>query len=209
MNSFESDLKRAIINKRFFLGVLISVFLLQKSGFDSDAYRMAFPAVAALPYTTAWLQEHDTKFVRASVVRAGYRSYIWGKFFACGLSGGLIVVLPCVIYGFMQGMGNDMEIKLLLIFSAGVVWSEVSSVLATATKSRYLAYTGGFVIYYLLVILYERYFKQLYCIYPYEWLRPQHTWLFQDMGIVGMQIALLVWIAILYYQMVRRDIENV
>ena len=39
-----------------------------------------------------------------------------------------------------------------------------------------MAYAAPFIIYYLLIILHERYFTELYVLYPKEWLEPTQAW---------------------------------
>ena len=52
------------------------------------------------------------------------------------------------------------------------------------TLSKYMAYGAPFVIYYVLVILSERYFHSIYVINPEEWLAPQNYWVGGDWGIM-------------------------
>ncbi|MDE6635622.1 MAG: hypothetical protein K2K09_03330, partial [Lachnospiraceae bacterium] len=85
----------------------------------------------------------------------------------------------------------------------------VSAALAAAANSRYVAYGGAFVLYYMLVILYERYFQSLYCLYPVEWYAPEHTWVFGDTGIILMLGGMIILIGILYYEMLGRCMELV
>ena len=59
-------------------------------------------------------------------------------------------------------------------FLAGVFWSFVGMAMASFTSNRYMAYGGPFIIYYVLVILCERYFPSCYVLYPKEWLEPSH-----------------------------------
>ena len=41
MNSFESDLKRAVISVPFIAGVIIETIILFTSGFDSDLFKVS------------------------------------------------------------------------------------------------------------------------------------------------------------------------
>ena len=43
MNSFESDLKRAVISVPFIAGVIIETIILFTSGFDSDLFKVSVP----------------------------------------------------------------------------------------------------------------------------------------------------------------------
>ena len=76
-------------------------------------------------------------------------------------------------------------------------------------NSRYVAYGGAFVLFYMLVILYQRYFKTLYCLYPVEWYAPEHTWVLGDTGVVLLLAGMILLIGVLYYEILRRYIESV
>ena len=109
-----------------------------------------------------------------------------------------------------KGRGNDdMTIHIFLLFLSGMFWAVVAATLAAAANSRYVAYGGAFVLFYMLVILHERYFKKLYCLYPVEWYAPEHTWVLQDTGIILMLSGMILCVGIIYYEIVRRCIERV
>ena len=81
------------------------------------------------------------------------------------------------------------------IFAAGFVFAVLAQLIATVSMSRYIAYGGGFVICYALVIVYERYAKNLYMLCPYEWSDPKKDWMFGETGLViflmGISLILL------------------
>ena len=76
-------------------------------------------------------------------------------------------------------------------------------------NSRYVAYGGAFVLFYMLVILYQRYFKTLYCLYPVEWYAPEHTWVLGDTGVVLLLAGMILLIGVLYYEILGRCIKHV
>lgn len=130
-----------------------------------------------------------------------------GKFLACGISGGLLLaaaVFLCQRFGGEEAAGN-----FVLFFFSGMFWAVVSAALAAAANSTYVAYGGAFVLYYMLIILYERYFPSLYCLYPVEWYAPEHTWVFGDTGILLMIGGMTLLTGILYYEILRRCMERV
>ncbi len=207
MNSLEMDLKRAICSKGFLAGLVLELIILFQSGFDSNLYRTCVPVAAAFPYATAWLWEYQSGFLKAYLPRTGVTPYILGKFFACGLSGGLVELLACRIFQIFSQDGA--QINLTLVFASGMFWALAAALLAAWSKSRYIAYGGGFVIYYLLVMLYERYLGGLYCLYPYEWFAPVHTWVFGDSGILLLLAGLGLVLLCLYYEILWRCIQRV
>lgn len=208
MNSFETDLLRAIKSKGFIIGLLAELIIIITSGRDSELFRMCVPVLSTLPYSTAWLSEYQSGFIKSSLPRSSITSYILGKILACGISGGFLEVLGVWLVSLFQSEEGSRG-NYGLLFLSGMLWAVLSALLAAWSKNRYVAYGGSFVIYYLLVMLHERYFKGLYCLYPYEWLNPQHTWIFGNQGIVLLLSGLILILICFYYEILRRCIEHV
>ena len=135
-------------------------------------------------------------------------SYILGKILSCGISGGGVELLGSWIYVCLK-YDENMQWSPLLIFASGMLWAVLAAVLAALSNSRYIVYGGAFVLYYVLVILHERYFQTLYCLYPYEWLAPEHTWIFGEWGVVFLITGLMLVLFCLYDVILRRCIEGV
>lgn len=207
MNSFETDLKRAICSKGFLIGILLEILILKQAGFDSDLFRVTVPVLATFPYATAWLSDYQSGYIKSYLYRSGIFPYICGKFWACGISGGLVELLGCLIYMWTQEQPED--INLILVFSSAMFWALLSATLAAISNSRYIAYGGSFVIYYILVMLYERYFEDYYCLYPYEWLMRKHVWVLGDAGVLLLLAGLSILLFCVYYEVLRRCIERV
>lgn len=104
---------------------------------------------------------------------------------------------------------EDISVDVSLVFLSGMFWAVVAATLAAASNSRYVAYGGSFVLFYALVILYERYFVSLYCLYPVEWFAPVHTWVFENTGIILMCGGMILIAGIFYYGILRRCMERV
>lgn len=208
MNSFETDLKRAVCSGNFMAGLLIACVVLYYAGPDSELFQISVPVLSSIPYSTAWLNEYQSGFIKEYLPRSGKTAYILGKFLACGISGGALLAFACFVQQWL-GKGEKITGNLVLLFLSGMFWAVVSATLAAAANSRYVAYGGAFVLYYVLVIVYERYFQALYCLYPIEWYAPKHTWILGDTGIILMLLGMLLVIGIVYYEILRRCIENV
>jgi hypothetical protein len=95
-----------------------------------------------------------------------------------------------------------------LLFLSGAFWALLSATLCVWSKSRYMAYGSAFVIYYLMVILNERYFPLLYCLNPKEWISFEHEWIYGQWGIVIMLLGLIGIFSCLYYMVVGKMIEK-
>lgn len=63
--------------------------------------------------------------------------------------------------------------QLLLLFLNGGLWAVLGMTMSTIMESKYIAYASPFIVYYLLVILYERYFPNAWLLYPKNWLDPE------------------------------------
>lgn len=208
MNSFETDLRRAFCSVNFIVGLVLECVILFRSGLESDLFQISVPVLTSIPYSTAWLNEYQSGFIKEYLPRSGRTSYVLGKFLSCGISGGALLTMAGFIC-MRTGDGEEMTINFFLLFLSGMFWAVVAATLAAAANSRYVAYGGAFVLFYILVILYERYFKTLYCLYPVEWYAPKHTWVFGDTGIVLMLSGMILCVGIIYYEIVRRCIERV
>lgn len=208
MNSFETDVKRAFCSVNFIVGLLMECVILFQSGLESQLFQISVPVLTSIPYSTAWLSEYQSGFIKEYLPRSGRTSYIFGKFLACGISGGALLCAACLLY-MKTGERGETSVNYLLLFLSGMFWAVVSATLAAAANSRYVAYGGAFVLFYMLVILYERYFENLYCLYPVEWYAPEHTWVLGDTGIVLMLGGMILCTGIIYYEIVRRCIERV
>lgn len=205
MNSFETDLKRAFLSVNFIVGFIVECIILSKSGFETELFHISMPVLTALPYSTAWLAEYQSGYIKEYLPRCGITSYILGKFLSCGISGGTLIVAACLVCFYNS---EDININFWLVFLSGMFWAVVAATLAAAANSRYVAYGGSFVIFYMLVILYERYFKGLYCLYPVEWYAPKHIWVLGDTGIILMLSGIIIIMGIIYSKILRRCMER-
>ncbi len=207
MNSFETDLKRAMLSRGFLLGVVLELVILFTAGFDSDLFRMSVPVLCTLPYSTAWLSDYQSGFLKFYLPRAGTSAYIRGRTVVCAVSGGLSEALGGWLYLLISG-DEKCSLNPVLLLLSGMLWGLVSALLAALSGSRYLAYGGAFVIYYLLVILHERYFNGLYCLYPYEWIAPEHVWIFGEDGVKMLLAGLILICAYVYAQILKHKIRQ-
>lgn len=207
MNSFETDLKRAVLSLRFLLGAAVQFAILWYAGFDATLYKMSVPLVCTFPYACGFLDEYKGGFVKLALVRTTLRGYILGKFLACGISGGAVEVLAAWAYILVK-QDDKLTCEYGLLFLSAMLWACVAAILAALSNSKYLAYGGSFVLYYFLVILCERYWKAAYCLYPYEWFQPQHVWLFDQTGIVLMLSGFILVLGLWHFTILQGRIER-
>ncbi len=97
--------------------------------------------------------------------------------------------------------------KALMFFICGWFWSLIGLTFATATQSRYMAYAWPFVMYYVLIIISERYLKDIYIINPQEWLAPQNIWPGGAWGIALFVFELIVLASIAFHLACKRRLS--
>ena len=230
MYPVKTDLKRSLYNFPFGIAVLMTLLtvilgpglqmlfpkgaseglspfyhsFLVETGLSSSAMLMLVPILCTLPYTTVFLEDYTSGYLRFYLLRSEKESYIKGKLLAVFLSGGLCLFSGIIAaYSLLYLLYSPMEIldtemvspflgiltKALLFFFAGGFWASVGFWFANLTLSRYMAYAAPFVLFHVLVILQERYFLNFYVLNPKEWLTVSEPW---PLGAWGVMIMLLL-----------------
>ena len=72
-----------------------------------------------------------------------------------------------------------------------------------------MAYASPFVIYYVLIILYERYFDGFYILYPKEWTAPSSSWMWGNVGVILMLSELIIIMGMVFGSVAKRRIAQV
>ena len=194
---------------------------------SSEAMALALPILAALPYTASFVDDVKSGFIKEYLPRTTVPRYIAGKAVGCAVSGGLALALGIFIaYGFAALMflpmeaypkagetvlnyfGNLMETA-LMFFASGAFWSLTGMTFAALTDSKYMAYASPFVLFYLLIILYERYFDKLFVLYPREWLNPSPRWVFGKIGVAVLLIEFSLLMALAFAYAAKRRLERI
>ena len=99
--------------------------------------------------------------------------------------------------------------NVMLFFCSGAFWSCVGLTFATLTSSKYMAYASPFVLYYVLIILYERYFDALYVLYPKEWTAPTKEWMWGSFGIVLLLLELTIIVCLAFGIAAQRRLSQI
>ena len=155
---------------------------------SSNTLSFFIPVLAGLPFSAMYLDDVRSKYVLFFLIRNSYRGYILGHCVACWLCGGSAVLLGALsawgltaivfpslaqITENLQEPGVQIAMQLTLLFLNGGLWAVVGMTMSTVMESKYIAYCSPFIVYYLLIILYERYFPNAWLIYPKNWLNPE------------------------------------
>lgn len=193
----------------------------------SEAMALALPILCALPFTATFVDDMKSGYIKAYLPRTARSQYIAGKAVGCAVSGGLALALGILAaYGIAALLFLPMEAPLaegakeipyfkqlmetvLMFFASGAFWSLTGLTFATLTDSKYMAYASPFVLFYLLVILYERYFDKLYILYPREWLNPSDKWVFGKVGVAVFLVELSVLMGLAFAAAAKRRLGRI
>jgi len=164
---------------------------------SSPTLMMAVPIAAALPYTACLVDALQSGFIKQQLHRTSLTRYATAKIMACALAGGLVLLLGVIslyvisllIFLPMELSGDVSMMEEIgdlcksggLFFLSGMLWALIGLLLSIITDSRYMAYASPFIVFYMLVILQERYFPDWFMLSPHEWLAPNELW-FMGMG---------------------------
>ena len=252
-HTLSTELKRAILSKPFFYGsigmaIVIAIASMNDiasnltqsaalingyhaqiiiNALTSQEVTLALPILCALPYTSAYVDDVKSKFIKQYLPRSGVGAYIRGKIVACGLSGGLVIVAGILLaYSISALVFTPMELalaenetaqpylaeilaKIPTVFFCGACCSLIGLTLSSVSMSRYMAYASPFVIYYVLIILHERYFESFYMLYPKEWIVQSEPWVLGSPGVWMVLIELSAAVGLLFSITAKRRLENV
>lgn len=166
-------------------------FQMIQTGMQSDVFSFALPILSTIPGSAMCLEELQTGFIKEYLPRTSRAGYLAGKIAGCGFLGGIAIVcgvilslgMDMLIYlprekvlenagGYTAEWGEFLQ-KLLLLFCIGAFWALVGMLMSIVTNSKYMAYISPFILYYVLIIVCERYFKNCYVLYPGEWMQPE------------------------------------
>lgn len=189
-------------------------------GIRSDLFLFMLPILCVIPYAASYLEDRRSGFVKIYLIRTSRRGYLTGKALACMLSGGFCLVLGIGLALIFSKMAfQPMELPSETAFSekdgwdtlintlsrmclSGAFWSFVGMDLSAITSSKYMAYGGSFILYYVLIILCERYFPGCYVLYPKEWIYPERI----PFGGFGVFVVCFeLWALLFFLFMVREN----
>lgn len=189
--------------------------------FSSDILSSFVPVLGAIPLAAGYLDDLKSKFVRFCLIRGSYSSYLLFQCFACWLCGSAVLLGGVATWGLTSLVFVPMEqvmetytsvspqiiAKLVLLFVNSGLWAVVGMALSTVMESKYIAYISPFIVYYLLVILYERYFPSAWLLYPRNWLDPK-IWPYGVGSAVVFLLELTFFSGLLFYFRGKRRLES-
>ncbi|MDE7067329.1 MAG: ABC transporter permease, partial [Schaedlerella arabinosiphila] len=90
-------------------------------------------------------------------------------------------------------------------FLNGALWAMVGGFAAIVTRSRYLAYAVPFVLYYVLSVFQERYFRRFLFLNPRYWMAPVY---FNDLICILILLALCALTGFLFIRALKRRLDD-
>lgn len=196
------------------------------SALASDGITLALPLLAALPFTAAFLDDLKSGFLKEYLPRTTPTGYLLGRVTGCLFSGALALCLGVSLaYGIaallflpleaapadpalIGKLIRELRETLALMACSGALWSAVGLLLGTVTGSKYMAYASPFVLYYVLIILHERYLPDLFILYPKEWIAPSAQWQFGVTGVMLLVGELTVLAALGFFVTAGRRLRQ-
>lgn len=180
------------------------------------------PIVSVLPFSGNYVDEIKSKFARFCILRTGYSRYLFTQIMSCFLLGGFVILTGILIaYSFCALAFLPIEkassseplqfsklvVQCLLFFINGSLWAVLGMAMSTFMESKYIAYVSPFVIFYLLVILCERYFPDAYLLYPLNWTNPE-VWPYGTWSVAMFLLELTLTLSILFIIRAGRRLQG-
>lgn len=190
-------------------GYHLNVILL---ALNSETVLSSVPILAVLPLSAGFIEATKNRFARYILIRTNYTTYLVSSIITCFCCGGGIIVLGvllaehalALLFLLKEGMEGDVSNTIsvllnnyVLLSLNGGFWAVVGMTTSTFMESKYIAYASPFIIYYLLIILCERYFPNAYLLYPPNWVNPD-IWPCGVWGAATVLVELAVVVSILF-----------
>lgn len=163
----------------------IAVFLYSIS---SDTALLFLPLTVPLAAAGKAQEELKSRYVLFLTARAGKKRYLAGKIYGAALSGGTMVIAAMVILiailipwcADIPDLSTPMAMQSVKILFPGMVcgflngafWALAGSAAAVITRNSYLGYALPFILYYVLTVFQERYYRNLFFLSPRQWAYP-------------------------------------
>jgi len=219
------------------LNEMLSVFKMERPtvlyGFHEDLFQTALrsdiillvvPLLAAIPFAAAFVEDVKSGYLKQCLPRTTTTRYLVGKSVSCALSGGL-AILGGALLGFLLFtlIFSPMEIyvdfaipsrmgeigfSLLLLFLSGALWASVGLLLSTLTMNAFLAYASPFILYYVLVIMQERYFRAAFMLNPKNYLTMQGAFPLEGKSAALTLFMLVMVFLLLFYIIGQRHLRD-
>lgn len=150
-----------------------------------------FPLLVPLATAADIQEELHSRYAWFLINRIGKRNYIWMKSFGVAFTGGAISVsaagIALVVFivicrniptlNTLQNISEVISITgigFIRLFLNGALWSLCGSLTAVLTKNKYLSCAVPFILYYVLTVFQERYYRNYFFLSPKQWASPAY-----------------------------------
>ena len=187
---------------------------------SGNAILFAAPILATIPYSGAFVDDVKSGYLKQFLPRTTVSRYILGKELACAISGFLtltigilaghilvsLFVLPMETFGetAVESQLGELVGKIIIFGFSGALWAMLGMLLSTVTMNTYMAYAAPFILYYVLIILQERYARDIFMLNPQNYLTLTGTWPFGGWS-AGITMAVLLIGAMLGFYVIAQD----
>lgn len=198
------------------------VGIFMSNALEQDAVVSLIPVLSVISFSGVYVDDLKSKFARFFLIRCSYSDYLISRilivFFGSGCCiafGGLTAwIISALIFMPMELAGEvDWAVistvvqKLILMFCNGGFWAVIGITMSSLMESKYVAFASPFVIYYMLVILCERYISDAYLLYPPNWTNPD-VWPYGTWGAAIFLLELTLVFGILFIIRAGRRLQE-
>ena len=164
---------------------------------SNDMLLAVLPIAAALPFSTAVIEDVKSGYIKQFLPLVSKRSYAVSKLLSCALASVLAVAVGLGlvyfgIYAYHMPLQKAFELAneqraaakllrsnlgiILRCLPAAALWSALALCIGTAGMNKFLAYISPFISYYVLVIIAERYFRDVLVLNPKNYIAASGEW---------------------------------
>jgi hypothetical protein len=192
----------------------------------SELAMLGMAVICSLPFATTFIQDVKSKFLIFRLVRSNSRDYILSKIFTAYFVGGLTVLLsailfyctlliafvPVEVHVGLQTISVNEVIKQFssiveVYFFVGGFFSLAAMVLGSLSMNYYIAYASSFILFYLLVILHQRYVRNFQILDPQCWILSFDKYPYGKLGVAIISIALSALLGVAFSIFAKRRIQ--
>lgn len=184
----------------------------------------AAPLLTPIPYAGAFVDDVKSGYLKAYLPRTSVTRYIVGKELACALSGALslvggivlghiLITLVLIPIETFSGMPVDPQLGALLgrvglygLF--GALFAMTGMLLSTMTMNAYMAYAAPFILYYVLIIIQERYARGAFMLNPQNYLTLTGAWPFGGWSAALTILVLLACLMLGFYLIAQGHLRD-
>ena len=190
----------------------------------NDMLLAVLPIAAALPFSTAIIEDVKSGYIKQYLPLVTKRSYAVSKVLSCVLASVLAAAVGLGlayfgIYAYHMPLQAAFELAeqqkaaaellksnifiMLRFLPAAALWSALALAIGTAGMNKFLAYISPFICYYVLVIIAERYFRDAFVLNPKNYVTLAGGWEGNSPALISSLAAFTAMLAA-YFTIERR-----